>query len=115
MEHKSQPLASLTTFYTRVGKNLLIGGSILILYVVIGAIGYHVCGRLDWVESIYNAAMIASGMGPVDPLPTDGAKIFASAYAVVSGVIFIGMFGYIASPIFHRIFHKLNIETNDEA
>ena len=63
MEHKSQPFSQPDDIlYTR-RQNLLIGGSILILYVVIGAIGYHVCGRLDCRVHL-QCSYKASGMGP---------------------------------------------------
>ena len=54
--------------------------------------------------------MILGGMGPVNPLPTDGAKIFASFYALFSGLMFIGIMGVVLSPIVHRFLHKFHID-----
>lgn len=54
--------------------------------------------------------MILSGMGPVSPLGSDAAKVFASAYALFSGVVFIGATGILLSPVFHRVLHRFHIE-----
>jgi hypothetical protein len=54
--------------------------------------------------------MILTGMGPVDPMTTDRAKIFASAYALFSGVVFLSAVGVVVAPIFHRILHKFHVD-----
>jgi hypothetical protein len=33
---------------------------------------------LPWIDSLLNASMILAGMGPVDPLKTASAKLFAT-------------------------------------
>jgi hypothetical protein len=55
--------------------------------------------------------MIASGMGPVDTLHSVTAKIFASLYAIFSGVIFIALMGILLTPVAHRLMHKFHIES----
>jgi|GEM_PF-2919486 len=37
--------------------------------------------------------MILGGMGSINPLITTGAKIFASGYALFSGLVFIAVMG----------------------
>jgi len=54
--------------------------------------------------------MILSGMGPVIEIETVGGKIFSSAYALFSGVVFITNVGVILAPAVHRIFHRLHLE-----
>ena len=54
--------------------------------------------------------MILTGMGPVDPMKTDAAKLFASAYALFSGVVFLSAVGVVLAPIFHRVLHKFHID-----
>ena len=54
--------------------------------------------------------MILGGMGPVDPITTDIGKLFASAYALFSGLLFIGAASLVLTPFVHRIMHKLHIE-----
>jgi hypothetical protein len=75
-----------------------------------GILGYHVIARLPWIDSLLNASMILGGMGPVDRLDTDAAKVFASVYALFSGLVFIGVLGVILAPFVHRIMHRLHIK-----
>ena len=57
--------------------------------------------------------MILGGMGPVNPLTNDAAKIFASLYALFSGLMFIGIMGVVLSPIVHRFLHKFHVDEKD--
>jgi hypothetical protein len=76
----------------------------------IGIAGYHWIDKLSWVDSLLEASMILGGMGPINPLHNDAAKIFASAYALFSGLILIGVMGIILTPITHRLLHKFHVE-----
>jgi hypothetical protein len=69
---------------------------------------------LGWVDSLLNASMILTGMGPVSLLPSDAAKLFASAYAVFSGVAFLTTFSILIAPILHRILHRLHLNEAGE-
>jgi len=114
-ERKSQPLASPTTFYKRIGRNLLRVLLILSVMLVIGTVGYHYSTDQDmcWLDAFHNASMILSGMGPIIPEDlsfTSGGKIFSSLYALFSGIVFVTSIGYILAPGIHRIFHKLHME-----
>ena len=83
----------------------------LALPVLIGGVmGYHWIGGLGWTDALLNASMILSGMGPVDRLSTTEAKLFASAYALFSGLVFIAIMGLVVSPIVHRVLHKFHID-----
>lgn len=78
--------------------------------LVIGISGYHFIAGFRWVDSVLEASMILAGMGPVKTLPTSSAKLFASVYALFSGVIFIGVIGIILGPFVHRVLHKFHLE-----
>jgi len=83
----------------------------LALPVLIGGVmAYHWIGGLGWTDALLNASMILSGMGPVDRLSTTEAKLFASAYALFSGLVFIAIMGIVVSPIVHRVLHKFHID-----
>jgi hypothetical protein len=82
--------------------------------LLIGVLGYHFTAGLSWVDSLLNAAMILAGMGPVDPLYTPGAKIFASAYALFSGVVFLVIAGVMFAPLFHRFLHYFHLELDED-
>ena len=81
---------------------------------LLGAMGYHfVAGIHGWVDAFYNAAMILGGMGPVDTLTGNAGKIFASFYALYSGIILLTSAGIFLSPLMHRLLHRLHLETQD--
>ncbi len=109
-EHRKQPLAPISTFYQRILKNILIALTIMAVCLVIGVAGYHYWGEASWIDSVHNASMILSGMGPVVEIKSYSGKIFSSAYALFSGVIFITNVGVILAPAIHRIFHRLHLE-----
>ena len=108
-EHKKQPLASTATFYQRILKHILIALTIMAFCLVIGIAGYHYWGEASWIDSLHNASMILSGMGPVIDIKSDSGKIFSSAYALFSGVVFITNIGVILAPALHRIFHRIHV------
>jgi hypothetical protein len=113
-EHKRQPLAPKKIFYQRIWKNLLLAGLLLLFSLSIGIIGYKLSvPEFDWYDSLLNASMILSGMGPVTDAKitlSNTAKVFASCYALFSGVTFITTIGILIAPVAHRFFHKLNLE-----
>jgi hypothetical protein len=58
--------------------------------------------------------MILGGMGPVDQLKTDSGKIFASFYALYSGIVLLASVGILAAPLFHRLLHRFHLEIEGE-
>ena len=108
-EHHKQPLASTKIFARRVALNGLIAMLLLMFSLGIGILGYHFLGKLSWIDSLLNSSMILGGMGPVDKMETDAAKIFASIYAIYSGVILLASVGVLAAPIFHRFLHIFHL------
>jgi hypothetical protein len=79
----------------------------------LGTLGYHFVAGFTWVDALLNAAMILTGMGPVNTLNSDAAKLFATAYALFSGVVFITATGIVLAPIFHWVLHRFHIEQRD--
>jgi hypothetical protein len=82
----------------------------MLICLLIGICGYHYFAKAPWIDALHNASMILSGMGPVIEIQSTGGKIFSSAYALFSGVIFITNFGIILAPAMHRLFHRLHLE-----
>lgn len=101
-------------FAKRVFKYATFSISLLVFSLGIGIFGYHFIGELKWIDSVYNASMILTGMGPVNEMITDSAKLFASIYAIFSGVIFISTVAIFFAPFAHRLMHLLRIEEIDE-
>lgn len=54
--------------------------------------------------------MILSGMGPVDHADNNGAKLFASLYAIYSSIAFISSMAFLFVPVAHRFLHKMHLE-----
>lgn len=109
-EHRKQPLLSTAKFLKRVARHWLAGFGVLAVGLGCGVIGYHHIAGLSWIDSLLNAAMILGGMGPVDPLKTNAAKIFASCYALFSGLAFIGIVSVLLAPFVHRLLHRVHAE-----
>ena len=113
-EHKSSPLIPTHAFIRRLMIYLALAAALVFASLLMGTIGYHLTEGLNWIDAEYNAAMILTGMGPVAELKTTAGKIFASAYALFSGVVFLSSVALIIGPIFHRFFHHFHMDLDDE-
>jgi hypothetical protein len=112
-ERRHDQLAPVPVFVKRLIASLAIAFALIAFALTIGIVGYHSLGKLDWVDSLLEASMILGGMGPVNQLTGDGVKIFASMYALFSGLIFIAVMGVVLSPIVHRFLHKFHVDQED--
>jgi hypothetical protein len=113
-EHHREPLLAKDAFARRLARSMgafafLIAGSL-----AIGIVGYHTLGHLGWVDATLNASMILTGMGPVSQLPTAGAKLFASAYALFSAVVFLVACGVGLAPVMHRFLHRFHLDLDED-
>ena len=112
-EHRTEKLLPRRRFVRRVLQHLAVALLTILFALVIGIAGYRYLGELPWIDALVNASMILGGMGPVDPLKTTAAKVFASAYALFSGLLFIGIIGILLVPFAHRLMHKLHLEDSE--
>ncbi len=113
-ESKHRPLAPRRIFLGRVFKNLSLATLILGVCLGMGVVGYHYIAGFAWIDSLLNASMILSGMGPVGDIKNDSGKVFASVYALFSGVAFITNIGILLAPAIHRMFHSLHLEDENK-
>jgi hypothetical protein len=109
-EHHKQKVISVRKFAIRILKYFLVSVSLIAVSLFIGIAGYAHFGHLNFVDSLHMSSMILTGMGPVAEMKTDAGKIFSSAYALYSGVIFLSIAAVLFAPIIHRILHILNVE-----
>lgn len=109
-EHKKKPLLDRKLFYRRVLQHVSYSLFAVMIALGIGVLGYHVLGGLDWIDSVLNAAMILGGMGPVNALDNDSAKLFSAGYALFSGLFFIGIAALLVAPFAHRLMHHLHMD-----
>jgi hypothetical protein len=112
-ESYDQPMIGRRAFLLRLAKHFALTLGILALWLIVGIAGYGWFGHLNLVDAFLNAAMIAGGMGPVDVLTDNTAKVFAGVYAIVSGVVIIGAAGVVLAPVLHRVLHALHLDEND--
>jgi hypothetical protein len=112
-ESRGDELAPRSVFIKRVIASVLVALSLILVALSIGIAGYHFLAELGFVDSLLEASMILGGMGPVKELHSDAAKIFASIYALFSGIIFIALMGIMLSPVAHRVMHKFHVDEDD--
>jgi hypothetical protein len=113
-EHRTERLLPWPRFLLRLLGHLGIAATVVATALAAGVAGYHYLEGLAWVDAVLNAAMILGGMGPVDPLHTTRGKLFAAAYALFAGVVFLLVAGLLLAPIFHRLLHHFHLELEDE-
>lgn len=109
-ENKSKDLLPFSLFLRRVLLYFFYALILIIFSAAIGTAGYRYFGNLSWVDSFYNACMILTGMGPVNAMETNTAKLFASFYALFSGIAFLSTIAVFLAPIAHRFLHALHID-----
>ncbi len=113
-EHLGQPIASRRRFFRRLGANAALALAFIAASLAAGMAGYHWLGGLGWVDAFLNAAMILSGMGPVDNLTNDAAKIFAGMYAIYSGLLVVATSALIFAPVLHRLLHRMHLKSDQD-
>jgi hypothetical protein len=113
IENKAPRLTPWPKFIRRVARYFSLVACVVALALLVGIVGYHTIAHLPWVDSLLNASMILTGMGPVDPMKDTASKLFASAYALFSGVVFLSAVGVLLSPILHRILHAFHIKDTE--
>ena len=109
-EHRKKKLLSRADVTKRVALHVRFALAVVTVVLGIGVAGYHYLAHIGWIDALLNASMILGGMGPVTPLETNAAKIFASFYALFCGLVFVGVASLLVAPFFHRLMHSLHIE-----
>jgi len=109
LERRHEALLPRRLFLWRLARWCAAAVAVVLGSLAVGICGYHYLGGLAWIDSLLNASMILGGMGPVDTIKTDAGKIFASVYALYSGLALIAVVGLMLTPILHRLLHKFHI------
>ena len=97
----------------RTRNNALWALAAIAFALAVGMAGYSYFGGLDLIKSFANAAMILSGMGPLDVMPTKAGEIFEGFYALASGFLFLAVVGFALAPAFHHILRSFHLEDED--
>ena len=112
-ERRHQDIAPAPVFIKRLALCFGMALALILAALCLGIAGYHWIAGLPWIDALLNASMILGGMGPVDTLTSTGGKVFASAYALFSGLVFIAVMGVVFSPLLHRMLHKFHMDDKD--
>jgi hypothetical protein len=104
-EHFNEPLLSRDHWLTRVYRSAGRGLGILFGALMLGVGGYHFLGHLRWIDALLEASMILGGMGAIAPMTNDAVKLFASFYALFSGLVVLSTSAVILAPWLHRMLH----------
>lgn len=111
-EHRTEPLLSHAAFVRRVLKHVFLALAIVLASLLAGAIGYRAFEQWSWTDATLNAAMILGGMGPVDVVRSEGGKVFATLYALYSGLVVIALIGVLLLPFMHRLMHHFHLRVD---
>ena len=109
-EHRSRPLVPRRVFLLRQLRFFLAAMVIVAGSLAIGTGGYMHFAHQRAIDAFLNASMILAGMGPIGELPNDAAKLFASFYALYSGIALLTTVAVILAPLVHRMLHALHLE-----
>jgi hypothetical protein len=113
-ERKTDDLLSRTDFLRRIGRSFGITVLIVVFSLAIGSAGYHYFENIEWVDALLNAAMILTGMGPVNAMQSTSGKLFATFYALYSGIAFLTMMAIMLAPMIHRWLHHFHLDEGDD-
>ncbi len=109
-ESRHRPLLPRSAFAWRMARCFAAAALLIGVSLLAGMVGYHYCENLAWIDAYANAAMILSGMGPLDAPKTWNGKLFAGTYALYSGLVLIFAAGLMLAPLAHRLLHRFHLE-----
>jgi hypothetical protein len=113
-ERRHQRLASPEVYRRRLLHAGSLGMIMVAVSLGIGMAGYAWTESLGWLDSFLNAAMILSGMGPVNIPQTTAGKLFAGFYALYSGFAVLAIAALMFAPMIHRVLHRFHFEEDEE-
>ena len=107
-EHYTEPVLPFELWLFRVARSMWLAVIVVGISLAIGITGYHLLGDLPLVDATLEASMILGGMGPVATMNSDAVKLFASAYALFSGLVLLSTMGILIAPWLHRMLHNFH-------
>ncbi|MBJ7259097.1 MAG: hypothetical protein JHD33_06105 [Chthoniobacterales bacterium] len=99
-----------------MARQILLVAGIVGTALAIGIVGYMIVSKgtenLTFIDSFLEASMLLSGAGPLytERTSSNALKIFSSLYSLFGALIVISSVGILASPIVHRVLHRLHLE-----
>jgi hypothetical protein len=109
-EDRHTPPLPPRRFVRRMADHVALAAILVAVSLVVGMWGYEHYEHLAWRDAFLNTAMLLGGMGPVDPIHSNGGKVFAGLFALYAGVVFLVVAGLFLVPVIHRIAHVFHFE-----
>jgi hypothetical protein len=109
-----RPPPPITHHFLQLARRAAVALGIVAVALAIGIAGYHAFEGLSLLDSLLDASMILSGMGPITHPATVGGKLFASFYALFSGIVFLTVTALIFGPVVHRTLHRFHWEIGQD-
>jgi hypothetical protein len=104
-------LASSAVFYGRLRRSAAYALGLTAITLAIGTVGYVALAHLGWIDAFHQAALLMSGMGPLDESGWSvPAKLFDAVYALFCGMILLLATGILFAPILHRLVHRFHLQ-----
>ena len=97
-------------FVAEFGANIAAAFALMGLSLGVGTLGYYHYANMAWIDAFANAAMMATSMGPLDPLTENPARVFASCFALYSSLALATTTGLIIAPLVHSFVNRLHIK-----
>ena len=94
-------------------RSMALAASIVTMALAIGVNGFHFLNGDPWLDALANASLLLGGMGLTTPLTSAASKLFASFYALMSGLALISTAAILLAPWVHRLLHKLHADEPD--
>ena len=110
----TKPLEKRAEFLVRLGRGAMFAAVIIIIGLALGATGFHFSEDQSWLDATLNASMLLAGEGPIAPFHSVSGKLFATVYALFSGIFFITATSLILGPVVHRFLHRFHLEVSAE-
>lgn len=110
-EHRHEPLLTRRQFVRRLVRHGGFAAIIVGVSLLAGTFGYMGFAHLAPIDALLNAAMLLGGMGPVGAIEGTAGKLFATAFALYAGLVFVAVTGILFAPVFHRVLHHFHAES----
>ncbi|MBQ0931609.1 two pore domain potassium channel family protein [Ideonella alba] len=109
-ESRHQPPLARRHFAWRLILHVAAAALLAAVSLAIGVAGYMGFEHLSPLDALLDAAMLLGGMGPVHAPQTAAGKLFASAYALYAGLVFIVTAALLLTPVLHRLLHRFHMD-----
>jgi hypothetical protein len=109
MDSKQKALTK-RLFVQRLARQGWVALILVLGSLALGTVGFHVLSRQLWIDALLNSAMLLGGMGPVGDLGSTGGKLFATFFALYSGLVFLIVAGLLSMPVFHLVLHRFHLD-----